>query len=147
MDTPMRTVRRRHGFYLLFHSLLFSIPCALAGLAGLLVLLWGWAHGSGKGAFLAWGAAWGVLSVAACILVVWLANTWQMRGPDGLKAATPMLVALFLLSAAQVVSALIMTVPGFGWEPILLVLAMGWGAPWLSLACHFRWLAKGGGPE
>lgn len=35
----MQSWRRRHGLYLLLHSLLFSIPCALAGLLGSLLLL------------------------------------------------------------------------------------------------------------
>lgn len=42
----MQSWRRRHGLYLLLHSLLFSIPCALAGLLGSLLFLWVWAHGA-----------------------------------------------------------------------------------------------------
>ena len=142
----MQSWRRRHGLYLLFHSLLFSIPCALAGLLGALLLLWVWAHGGDNSALLALLAMWGLLSVPAIPLVFQLANTWQMRGPDGLKPVAPVLGTLFLVSVAQIVCALVMTVSTFGVDPILLILAIGWGAPWISLACHFRWLSKASGP-
>lgn len=143
----MQSSRRRHGLYLLLHSLLFSIPCALAGLLGSLLFLWVWAHGGDNSAPLALLAMWGLLSVTAIPLVFQLANTWQMRGPDGLKPAAPVLGTLFLVSAAQAVSASVITVSSFGVDPILLILAIGWGAPWISLACHFRWLSKASGRE
>lgn len=143
----MQSWRRRHGLYLLLHSLLFSIPCALAGLLGSLLLLLGvWAHGGDNSAVLGLLAMWGLLSVTAIQPVYQLTNTWQMRGPDGLKPAAPVLGTLFLVSAAQAVSALVITVSSIGVDPILLILAIGWGAPWISLACHFRWLSKASGP-
>ncbi|MBA0226294.1 hypothetical protein D7U89_12460 [Stenotrophomonas maltophilia] len=144
----MQSWRRRQGLYLLVHSLLFSIPCALAGLLGSLLLLLGvWAQGGDNSAVLGLLAMWGVLSVTAIPPVYQLVNTWQMRGPDGLKPASPVLETLFLVSGAQAVSALVITVSSLGVHPILLILAIGWGAPWISLAYHFRWLSKACGRQ
>ncbi|WP_242891078.1 hypothetical protein [Stenotrophomonas maltophilia] len=143
----MQSWRRRQGLYLLVHSLLFSIPCALAGLLGSLLLLGVWAQGGDNSAVLGLLAMWGVLSVTAIPPVYQLVNTWQMRGPDGLKPASPVLETLFLVSCAQAVSALVITVSSLGVHPILLILAIGWGAPWISLACHFRWLSKASGRQ
>ncbi|HEL3170353.1 TPA: hypothetical protein UMF63_001463 [Stenotrophomonas maltophilia] len=143
----MNSTGRRKGVGLLLHLLLFSIPCALAGLLGSLLLMLGvWAHGGDNSAVLGLLAMWGLLSVTAIPPVYQLINTWHMRGPDGLKPAAPVLGTLFLVSAAQAVSALVITVSSFGVDPILLILAIGWGAPWISLACHFRWLSKASGP-
>lgn len=71
----MNSTGRRKGVALLLHLLLFSIPCALAGLLGSLLLLGVWAHGGDNSAVLGLLAMWGLLSATAIPPVYQLTNT------------------------------------------------------------------------
>lgn len=138
----MRLWRTAKDWSLLFHAFLFSMPCVVLGVLGSLIMLWAELHGSEKSLqeFLVVGAVWMLLSalVPACVIVVFA--LWVKAGPAGPRGGLRLLEALVVLSAVQGIPAQVM-IGTFRSEPFFVVLAVLFGAPWLTLACHMRWKA------
>ncbi|HEL3170354.1 TPA: hypothetical protein UMF63_001464 [Stenotrophomonas maltophilia] len=141
----MNTLVHQKRIRLRLHLLLFSIPCALAGVLVALVLLMIWISRQSSEAFLMAIANWSVMSVWSAYAALMLANTWRTAGAQGLHARKSWLEALPIVSAFQAAAAVSMLFAATGWAPGLLLAApvlIIIGAPWASLSWHLRWLSR-----
>ncbi|HEL4110592.1 TPA: hypothetical protein UM343_000700 [Stenotrophomonas maltophilia] len=141
----MNAYVQRKRIRVLWHLLLFSIPCAMAGVLATLVLLMVWLSRQPSEAFLMAAANWGVMSVWSAYAALMLANTWRTCGAEGLQSQSTWLIALPVVSAFQAVAAAAMLFTAIGWEPAALLYApflMIFGAPWASLSWHLRRLSR-----